>query len=124
MTSMVSIDLPFPPSGHHLYRKHKGAHLSKAYREWRDCAGWTLKEQQPASVSGQVGIVIDIVPPDGRRRDLDNLIKPIVDLLVTHQVIDGDGIDTVPSILITAGGTGEPGKCQVRIFPILEATAA
>lgn len=82
--------LPFPPSGHTLFRLHKGSRLSESYRKWRDEAGWVLKTQTPKKTLGRVGIHLTFRSPDKRRRDLDNLLKPVIDLLVTHGLIEGD----------------------------------
>lgn len=40
-----------------------------------------LAEKQIQPLSGSLGITIDVYPPDRRRRDLDNLLKSLLDAL-------------------------------------------
>lgn len=86
----VRIVLPFPPSGHTLFKRYNGSMLSEAYRKWRDTAGWELLAQKPKKTLGRVGIHLVFRSPDNRRRDIDNLLKPVIDLLVKHSLIEGD----------------------------------
>jgi crossover junction endodeoxyribonuclease RusA len=90
----VSIDLPFPPSTNNLFvnKKKGGRYRSKGYEAWRAEAGWILKSQRPEHITGVVNVTIELGKPDNRRRDLDNLNKPILDLLVDHWVIDDDSM--------------------------------
>ena len=46
--------------------------------------------------------------PDKRRRDIDNRIKPILDLLCAHQVIAGDDSSIVKAVSVSLahGGPG------------------
>lgn len=83
--------LPFPISVNALYRVYRGRPvLSPRYREWRKVAGWELKQQRPEKITGPVRIRIALVAPDRRKRDADNLAKAVLDLLVTHEVIEAD----------------------------------
>jgi crossover junction endodeoxyribonuclease RusA len=88
---MTEITLPFPPSQNGLFRQHNGARLSEKYRMWRDMAGLLLISQRPAKIAGPVAISVQLTPPDKRRRDLDNCgFKAVIDLLVSHQIIEAD----------------------------------
>ncbi len=87
--------LPWPPSNNHYYTVVRGRKiLSKAGREYAEgaviaCAGQT-RPVQP--LSGRLRVEVVICPPDGRRRDLDNLGKPVLDALVKGRVIEDDGL--------------------------------
>lgn len=50
------ISLPYPPSLNGIFSRFKGSHMSESYRQWRDEAGWALKEQSPTKLSGPVAI--------------------------------------------------------------------
>lgn len=84
--------LPFPPSVNALYAnvKNVGRVKTHAYKVWQKEAGLRLNLQRPKKVSGRVRIAIRAVPPDRRKRDLDNLEKAIMDFLVDMGVIDDD----------------------------------
>lgn len=113
---MITLELPFPPTLNNIFQVHKGAHLSKKYREWRDEAGWMLRAQNPKSLSGVVSVAVKLVPPDKRVRDLDNAgFKAVIDLLVRHEVIEGDDSRYVRRIEAEWVSDGPP--CLVEISP-------
>lgn len=66
-----------------------GRTMSKEYAAWRADAGWELKAQWPAKHAGPVRIEIS-VGESSSGADGDNLLKPLLDLLVTHQIIVDD----------------------------------
>ena len=102
MTS--SISLPFPPSTNRLWRVVRGrAICSKSYRDWIATAGAELMGQRPKKHEGAVSVSIELGPPDGRKRDLDNLAKATLDLLVKHRVIEGDDTGILRSLSIRVG---------------------
>lgn len=85
------IQLPLPPSVNNLFvNAGKRRVKSARYTEWLKAAGWELQAQKPAKVSGTFRFTMVAYRPDRRRRDLDNLIKPVLDLLKTHGVIEDD----------------------------------
>jgi len=111
----VRISLPFPPSQNRLFRQFKGSHLSEAYRKWRDEAGWGVKAQRPPKVSGPVAISVALKAPDKRRRDLDNVgFKAVIDLLVSHEIIEGDDCKFVKRIQAEWVDAGDPCTVTVR----------
>ena len=88
---MVEISIPYPPSANRLWtRTRKGMRRSDSYNRWLDTAGWKLIGQKPKRITGRYKISILAVRPDNRIRDLDNILKPISDLLQTHKVIRND----------------------------------
>lgn len=85
------IVLPWAPSVNNLYVNAGRKRVrSPAYRKWQNEAGWHLKVAKPHKFLGPVNIEIELCPPDKRRFDVDNKNKAILDLLVTHGVIEGD----------------------------------
>ena len=92
--------LPFPPSVNALYRAVGGRSiLSAAYRAWKIEAGKVLNSQRPRKFIGPVSVEVTLCPPNKRRRDIDNAgFKAVLDLLVSHQIIQGDDSTVVRSI--------------------------
>lgn len=86
---MIVINLPLPPSTNRLWRSIGRRVIKSAeYRHWIEEAGWRLKEQRPGSIKGPVELSLLV----GKSRlDLSNALKAVEDLLVTHEVIEGDG---------------------------------
>ena len=86
-----------PPSANRLWqRTRNGMTKSREYRAWLISAGWEVKAQQVKAVGGAVTLTMS-VPANGRR-DLDNFIKLVCDLLVSLKLIDGDRFKTVKRI--------------------------
>lgn len=87
------ITLPFPPSANNLFiNVGKRRVKSKKYRDWIDEAGWRLTMQKPQKFKGKVKVSIYAARPDKRKRDIANLEKAVVDLLVAHLIIRDDSL--------------------------------
>lgn len=97
----VSLTLPFQPlplSACFVNRKGGGRHESKAYAAWKRDAdehlarfhGYALGAPNRPTVPGHVKVGVFVRRPDNRRRDLDNILKATLDLLVRNYVIDDD----------------------------------
>jgi crossover junction endodeoxyribonuclease RusA len=89
---MIELWVPYPPSANNLWRSNRGrVHKHPKYTAWLTEAGIGLMSQrQAAGISGTYRLSLIAARPDKRRRDLDNLIKPISDLLVKAGFIDDD----------------------------------
>ena len=83
--------LPLPPSLNNsfLNLRGRGRIKSTKYRAWIEEAGYRLNGQSPRRVEGPVRVSI-VAVRENRLRDIDNIIKPILDLLVRHGVIEDD----------------------------------
>lgn len=115
---LVTITLPFPPSINALYRAVGGRSiLSEKYRKWKAEAGLTLISQRPRKMPGKVAVSVELCAPDKRRRDADNAgTKALLDLLVSHQIIEADDSRILKEIKVVWVDQGDP--CRVEIRPI------
>lgn len=89
---LMMVSLPVPPSVNHLFanRKNgKGRIISREYAAWRQEAGYALNLARPQPF-GKAPVQVGIFIPDKTKGDLDNRIKALLDLVVTHKVIDDD----------------------------------
>lgn len=101
MRGATEITLPFPPSVNALFVNRRGGRArTKAYDAWIVEAGTQLLTQRPMKHEGPVTVAITVGLPDKRNRDLDNLLKPLLDLLVRHQVIQDDSVKYLKAISI------------------------
>lgn len=91
--------LPVPPSLNNAFINIKGRGRIKSpeYRAWTVEAGYRLKGQGPVPIKGPVMVSI-IAIETNLQRDIDNLIKPVLDLLVAHQIIEGDHAKCVRAV--------------------------
>jgi Holliday junction resolvase RusA-like endonuclease len=80
-----------PPSVNHAWVNvaGKGRMRSAKYNVWLRETGWTIRAARILKITGHVAIRIRAGVPD-RRRDLDNIVKPLLDALTTFGVIEDD----------------------------------
>ena len=110
----IRIELPVPPSINNAYCNRKGRggrYPSKAHREWKEAAGWTLAAAKPGKVTGPYKLAIML--PLGLRGDVSNRIKLAEDLLVTHGITPDDR--NAVSVLAHRSEDVPAGKCIVVV---------
>ena len=90
----VSLSLPMPPSTNHLFATFNGKRIkTKPYRDWITEAGWQLHLQRAGGIEGRFSIEVLIPRPARKGKiDLDNRLKPLLDVLKKHGVIVDDSL--------------------------------
>lgn len=86
--------LPYPPSVNTAFRNKAGGGRvrTKGYNAWRREAQAEILRQRPPKVRGCYRLTIEATRPDNRKRDIDNLIKPVSDILVLGGIIEDDSL--------------------------------
>ena len=95
LAPVIELWLPFPPSANHIWRTGgKRVYRSAKYMAWREAASVESLAQfkQKNKILGPYKLTITAARPDKRRRDLDNLLKPISDLLRFIGAIEDDSL--------------------------------
>ena len=114
------LTLPYPPSMNHYWRRVGYRTLiSREGRTFRKnvCALLGGGPRQPPA-GGRIALAMDAFPPDRRRRDLDNIQKPVLDAL-EHAGIYED--DSQIDLLLTGRRERVPGgRLEVALhhFPL------
>jgi crossover junction endodeoxyribonuclease RusA len=87
----VRLSIPYPPTANNLFRNLGGGRVkTERYKTWLRAAGNELLAQKREQFTGPVIVALTVVRPDKRKRDLDNLIKGPLDLLVDQKIISDD----------------------------------
>lgn len=110
----MTIDLPYPPSINHYWRRAgRIIHISSEGQEYRRrvCTACRLADLQ--QIPGRLRVWVKAHPPDKRRRDLDNLLKPLLDALQHGGAYADDG--QIDWLLVERAERIEGGKVLVRI---------
>ena len=104
---MIELKLPLPPSANAIWRSNRShVHNRRHTRPGFTQAGWEARAQHPDKIEGAYSFSIEAVCPDQRRRDLDNLIKLVGDLLASIGVIEDDRLCQKVSAEWIAAGSG------------------
>ena len=78
----ISIKLPWPPSVNHYYvRTTFGRAISKKGRAYRENVILIMRAAGVPTLKGQLSMWVTAFPPDKRKRDLDNILKAMLDAI-------------------------------------------
>lgn len=90
---LLQIELPWPPSINHYWRHTKNGHYisneGKAYRQLVQYS--CLKYKNQFTKKNRLSIYVEAYPPDRRKRDIDNILKSLLDALQHAGIYEDDG---------------------------------
>ena len=111
---MIEFELPFPPSINRYYR-HVGPRvlISREGRAFREHVCAVLAAAGIKPLEGPLKIHIEIYPPDLRRRDIDNVLKALLDALEHGGAYEND--NQIVELEIKKLGKVDKGRTIVRI---------
>lgn len=112
------LTLPTPPSVNQMYanRKKGGRHPTKLYVDWKGHAGWRLSAQLAAHKTLTCPVLAVVqVERASSQADIDNRLKALFDLLVTHGALADDNLITGYAV---AWGPKGSGLCRVMMMPV------
>lgn len=119
MNVPICFDLAkLPPSSNNLFATvGKRRILAPRYSDWRTAAGWEVRKQVKSSsmIEGPFVFNVSFVRPNQRRRDLDNMLKGLLDLSKELGFIKDDS-DTAE---LHARWTTKGPAVRVQIVPCL-----
>ena len=84
------ITLPWPPTVNTYYTVARNRKiLSKRGRQFKEHAGLLIRSPEKP-LEGDISVFIRAYPPDRRKRDIDNILKPVLDVLTTAGIYEDD----------------------------------
>mgnify|MGYP001584765798 FL=1 len=116
----MTLYLPYPPTVNHYYARNRNGSVrlgaaGKTYRAevWAICHQVRLQR-----LAGPVAMGIEVFPPDARRRDLDNILKALLDALQYGGAYNDD--NQIVHIEITRYPHQKVGAVWVRLKTLAE----
>jgi crossover junction endodeoxyribonuclease RusA len=107
-------DLPYPPSVNHYWlARGKKRFISGAGRKFRRDAFYLIKAAQARLIEGDCHVRVELYMPDKRKRDIDNILKPILDILQYSGVIRDDS--QVCALSVARIGHEKGGRARVQV---------
>lgn len=118
------VTLPFPPSVNHYWRSLRRGPLagrviiSAAGKQYRKTVAELVRLPPGWNASARVGVAVVAFVPDRRRRDLDNLLKPLLDSLQHANVFEDDC--QVDDLRVSRGHIVKDGLIDLLVQPLAE----
>lgn len=114
---MIELDLPFPPSINQYYRKvGKRVLISRRGRVFREKVCSIVASLGIDILDGPLEVRLELYPPDGRRRDVDNYQKSLLDAMEKGGVYKNDS--QIVKLETTKCGPVAGGGVIVRIWEL------
>ena len=115
---MINVKLLWPPTVNTYTTVVRGRKiLSNHGRKYKKQSILGLVEQHaPKGLKGRIEVHIEAHPPDKRKRDLDNLLKPILDVLQDYGIYADD--EQIDVLRIRRREIMRPGHVRVYVSEI------
>ncbi|KPL06510.1 hypothetical protein AMJ85_10315 [candidate division BRC1 bacterium SM23_51] len=112
----VTYELPYPPSVNHYWRRvGRRMLISRSGRNYRKAVVMLLTAMRAQPIRGELVVRVKVFPPDGRRRDLDNLQKALFDALEHGNAFGDDS--QIAKLEVERASIVPDGKVIVEIAP-------
>jgi crossover junction endodeoxyribonuclease RusA len=110
------LTLPFPPSMNHYWRHFRGmVVISTEGKNYRRTVQ-AMVGLNPRTLDGRLALTVWAWMPDRRKRDLDNLLKCLLDSCTKAGVWHDD--NQIRKLTIADRGVQSPGRVMLRIREI------
>ncbi len=102
--------LPVPKSNRYIRRRGGKVFKPPRIKNWEVRALWEICQQYSGEpITGKLSIYVELILPNHRRRDIDNMLKSLWDILERGKVIKNDSqiyeVRTVKRVLKGEQGT-------------------
>ena len=113
---VLTLHLPFPPSGNTYYRRSAHAtYLSAKGREFKERVAEIVAEAGQR-IEGRLQIFMSLYAPTKRKYDIDNRIKATLDALQDAGVFEDD--EQVDKITVKRCEVVKGGRCVVLVMAL------
>jgi crossover junction endodeoxyribonuclease RusA len=120
---ITSLHLPYPPSVNHYWgTSGKQRFIGKKGKEFRQAVAEVCLDLQLSTLDTRLSVHVAIWPPDNRKRDVDNILKPLLDAMEHAGVYENDS--QIDELHIIRHHTLKGGACSVVLVPISQRNAS
>ena len=109
--------LPFPPSVNHYWKQKRtgGRYVCQAGKNFKAVVKILVSQKHLPTLTDRLHVDIKATPPDGRRRDIDNILKALLDSLTESGIWKDDSQVKKLSLEMMPKDTNQKGYVTVRI---------
>lgn len=92
---------------------------SQRTKDWNEQALWQLATVKPIT-EYPIAMYVTFYCKDNRRRDMDNMLSSVLDILVKAEVLEDDSWQFVPRITLTAEKDADNPRVEILLSSIKE----
>jgi len=116
---MITLKLPYPPSVNHYWGQvGSRKFLGKKGKEFRESVFLCVLNARKGPLNGRLEVKVYLYPPDKRKRDVDNVLKSLLDALEHARVYENDS--QIDKLCITRMDVTKGGSCDVVITQLAQ----
>ena len=116
----INLTLPYPPSVNHYYgnRTNGGKYIKSKGQQFRSAVNNIfLLNGSDKKLDQLLKLTLSVYPPDKRKRDIDNILKALLDSLTNAKVYLDDSLIKQLDITWHIGGIVKEGRVDLIIEP-------
>ena len=115
--SQIKITLPYPPSVNHYWGQlGSRKFLGKKGKEFREAVFLCSLNARQGALNERLYMEVYLYPPDKRKRDIDNVLKPLLDAMEHAGCYENDS--QIDKLCVTRREVTPQGSCYVEIKTI------
>jgi crossover junction endodeoxyribonuclease RusA len=113
----IKLTLPYPPTVNHYWGQlGSKKFLGKKGKEFREAVFLCSYNARKGALNERLHMEVYLYPPDNRKRDVDNILKPLLDALEHANVYENDS--QIDKLCVTRMPVTKGGMCDVVISEI------
>jgi crossover junction endodeoxyribonuclease RusA len=110
----IKLTLPYPPTVNHYWGQvGSKKFLGKKGKEFREAVFLCAYNARKVALNERLHMEVYLYPPDNRKRDVDNILKPLLDALEHANVYENDS--QIDKLCVTRMDVTKGGSCEVVI---------
>jgi crossover junction endodeoxyribonuclease RusA len=110
----IKLTLPYPPTVNHYWGQvGSKKFLGKKGKEFRKAVFLCAYNERKGALNERLHMEVYLYPPDNRKRDVDNILKPLLDALEHANVYENDS--QIDKLCVTRMDVTKGGSCEVVI---------